>query len=142
MTREILGGKIHGAHVTQVNLDYEGSCAIDQDLLDGANIRPYERVHIYSVNTGHRFDTYAISAPRGSGTVGLNGAAARLGHLGDRVIIVTFVHVPDEELAGHESCIVIVNEKNRPVKTKKHLLSKAPARRKSAPATRKRKGGK
>ena len=124
MTRELLGGKIHNARVTHVNLEYEGSCAIDANLLDAANIRPYERVHIYSLNTGHRFDTYAIFARRGSGTIGLNGAAARLGHLGDRVIIVSFVHVEEENLARHKPAVVVVDEKNRPIKNKRHSIKK------------------
>ncbi len=126
MIRAILGGKIHNARVTQVNLAYEGSGAIDENLLDAANIRPYERVHIYSLNTGHRFDTYAIPARRGSGTIGLNGAAARLGHLGDRVIIVTYVEIPDEILAKHKPSVVVVDENNHPAKTKRHSIRKKP----------------
>jgi aspartate 1-decarboxylase len=122
MTREMLGGKIHSARVTQVNLEYEGSCAIDEDLLDAANIRRYERVHIYNMNSGTRFDTYAIPGKRGSGIIGLNGAAARLGHLGDRVIIVSFVQVSEEKLTAHKPTVVVVDEKNRPVKNKRHSI--------------------
>ena len=126
MTREVLGGKIHNAHVTQVNLEYEGSCAIDEDLLDAANISPYERIHIYNMHSGTRFDTYAIPAKRGSGMIGLNGAAARLGQKGDRVIIVSFVQVADEHLRAHKPAVVVVNEKNHPVKNKRHSIPKKP----------------
>ncbi len=121
MTREVMGGKLHRVRITQCNLDYEGSCAIDQDLLDAANIVPFERIHIYNVSTGHRMDTYAIPAKRGSGMIGLNGAAARLAQKGDHVIIVTYVQVPDEELGKHRSSVVLVDEKNKPVKTIRHI---------------------
>jgi len=122
MIREVMGGKLHLVRITQCNLEYEGSCAIDQDLLDAANILPFERIHIYNVNSGQRLDTYAIPARRGSGTVGLNGAAARLAQRGDRVIIVTYVQVNDEETAKHRSTVVMVDEKNKPVKTIRHSL--------------------
>ena len=120
MKREMLGGKIHSAHVTQVNLEYEGSCAIDLDLLDQAGILPYERVHVYDVTTGARFDTYAIPARRGSGTIAMNGAAARLAQKGDTVIILSFVQADDEEISALRPAVVIVDEKNRPVKTQRH----------------------
>jgi aspartate 1-decarboxylase len=122
MTREILGGKIHNARVTQVNLEYEGSCAIDEDLLDAADIRPYERVHIYNMNSGSRFDTYAIPSRRGSGMIGLNGAAARLGQKGDRVIIVSYVQVDDEHVSRHKPTVVVVDERNRLIKNKRHSI--------------------
>lgn len=124
MTREILGGKIHNARVTQVNLDYEGSCAIDEVLLDAANIRPYERVHIYNMHSGSRFDTYAIPARRGSGIIGLNGAAARLGQKGDRVIIVSFVQISDDDLSAHRPTVVVVDDQNRLVKSKRHSIKR------------------
>jgi aspartate 1-decarboxylase len=122
MKREIMGGKIHSARVTQVNLEYEGSCAIDQDLLDAAGIVLYERVHIYNATTGARLDTYAIPARRGSGTIALNGAAARLAQRGDRVIIVSFVQLDDEQLSQHKPTVVMVDEKNRPTKTLHHTI--------------------
>ena len=126
MTREILGGKIHSAHVTQVNLEYEGSCAIDEDLLDLANICPWERVHVYNMNSGVRFDTYAIPGKRGSGVIGLNGAAARLGQKGDRVIIVSFVQIEEEALDAHKPAVVVVDEKNRPIKHMHHTMHRKP----------------
>ncbi len=122
MTREILGGKIHSATVTQCNLEYEGSCAIDEDLLDAANIASYERIHIYNMNSGFRFDTYAIPAKRGSGMIGLNGAAARLGQKGDRVIIVSFVQISDSDLTAHKPMVVVVDAQNKPVKNKRHSI--------------------
>ncbi len=120
MLREMLGGKIHSATLTETRLDYEGSCAIDRDLLDAAGITVYERVHIYNVNSGVRLDTYAIPAKRGSGKVGLNGAAARLGQPGDKVIIVNYVQVADEELSKHRCKVVLVDEKNKITKLIEH----------------------
>lgn len=122
MKREVLGGKIHSARITQVNLEYEGSVAVDLDLLDAANILPYERVHIYNITTGARLDTYAIPAKRKSGTIGLNGAAARLAQRGDRVIIVSFVQVEDAEIPAHHPVVVLVDEQNHPVKTLRHTM--------------------
>ena len=126
MKREMLGGKIHSARVTQVNLEYEGSCTVDLDLLDAAGILPYERVHVYNVTTGARLDTYAIPARRGSGTVALNGAAARLGAKGDQVIIVCYVQVGEEDLVSHRPTVVVVDENNRAVKTLRHNLRRKP----------------
>ena len=126
MKHEMLGGKIHAARVTQVNLDYEGSCAVDLDLLEAAGILPYERVHIYNVTTGARLDTYAIPARRGSGTIGLNGAAARLAEKGDQVIIVSFVQIDDQDFASHRPTVVVVDDKNRAVKTLRHNLRRKP----------------
>ena len=122
MKREMLGGKIHSARVTQVNLQYEGSCEIDPDLLEAANIRPFERIHIYNSTTGARLDTYAIVAKRGSGTIGLNGAAARLAQKGDKVIIVTYVSIDEEELKSHRCTVVLVDEKNHPSKILRHSI--------------------
>ncbi|HEY3294627.1 MAG TPA: aspartate 1-decarboxylase [bacterium] len=122
MIREVMGGKLHLVRITQCNLDYEGSCAIDQNLLDAANILPFERIHIYNVNSGQRLDTYAIPGRRGSGMIGLNGAAARLAQKGDRVIIVTYVQVNEDEIASHRSTVIMVDEKNQPVKTIRHSL--------------------
>ncbi|MBU0508093.1 aspartate 1-decarboxylase [bacterium] len=122
MTREMLGAKIHAAHVTQVNLEYEGSCAIDTDLLDAAGIAPYERVHIYNITTGARLDTYAIPARRGSRTIGLNGAAARLAQRGDRIIIASYVQVDDQEVQHHKPVVVVLDDENRIVKTHRHSV--------------------
>jgi aspartate 1-decarboxylase len=122
MKREILGGKIHSVRITQSNLAYEGSCAIDVDLLEGAGILPFERIHIYNINTGHRLDTYAIEAKRGSGTIGLNGAAARLGQVGDKVIIVSFVQLDEDEIPKYRSKVVLVDEHNHVKKIVRHKV--------------------
>jgi len=122
MIREVMGGKLHLVRITQCNLEYEGSCAIDLNLLEAANILPFERIHIYNVNSGQRLDTYAIPGRRGSGMIGLNGAAARLAQKGDRVIIVTYVQVNEDEIASHRSTVVMVDDKNKPVKTIRHTL--------------------
>lgn len=120
MIREILGGKIHSATLTETKIDYEGSCAIDRDLLDAAGIAIYERVHVYNITSGARLDTYAIPAKRGSGKVGLNGAAARLGQTGDKVIIATYVHLTDDELRKHRARVVIVDAQNKITKQIEH----------------------
>jgi aspartate 1-decarboxylase len=95
--RQFLRSKIHRATITQTDLHYEGSLTLDRDLMDAASIADHEVIHVVNVNNGERFTTYAIEGPRGSGVVGLNGAAARLGMPGDLVIIMTFrfAEVPD-----------------------------------------------
>ena len=90
MFRHFLRAKIHRATVTQCELNYEGSCAIDQDLLDLSGIAPFEKIDIYNINNGERFTTYAIAAARGSKTISLNGAAARRASVGDLVIIAAY----------------------------------------------------
>jgi aspartate 1-decarboxylase len=105
--------KIHRATVTEANLNYEGSVTIDSDLMDAADILPHEQVQVLNVNNGERFDTYAIRGPRGSGIVCLNGPAARLAHVGDRVIIITYVTMEREELLRHVPTVVVVDDRNR-----------------------------
>lgn len=114
MDRILLKSKIHRATVTDTRLDYEGSIAIDTDLMAAADLLPNEQVHIYNINNGERFVTYAIPARRGSGMVQLNGAAARLGEPGDRIIIAAYAHVPDAEARAFRPRIVLVDERNRP----------------------------
>lgn len=113
MSRVMLRAKIHRAAVTECDLHYEGSCGIDQDLLDAADIREYEKIELYNVNNGQRFSTYAISAPRGSGAISLNGAAARLAHLGDLMIICTYAPMTEAECGEHVPRVVLVDEGNR-----------------------------
>jgi aspartate 1-decarboxylase len=115
----MLRAKIHRATVTQCDLNYEGSCGIDEDLLDAADIREFEKIELYNVSNGERFSTYAIKGKRGSGEISLNGAAARLAHLGDLLIICTYAPMTDEEIAGYQQKIVFVDEKNRMVGLKK-----------------------
>ncbi len=112
MNRQMLRAKLHRATITEANLDYEGSLTIDKDLLDAVGIIPFERVKVYNINNGERFDTYAIEGKRGSGVIGLNGAAARKGMVGDLIIIVTFGFYAEEELQSYHPNIALLNEKN------------------------------
>ena len=105
--------KIHRATVTEADLNYEGSITLDADLMDAAEILPHEQVQILNVNNGERFDTYAIRGARGSGVVCLNGPAARLAHVGDTVIIVTYAMMEREELLRHVPTVVNVDGQNR-----------------------------
>ena len=113
MRRRMFGSKIHRATVTVADVDYEGSVTIDQDLLDAAGILEWEEVHIWDVTNGNRLATYAISGPRGSGVIGINGAAAHLVHPGDVVILATFVELSDAEAREHQPTAVFVDEQNR-----------------------------
>lgn len=113
MQRIMLRAKIHRASVTQCDLNYEGSCGIDEDLMDAADIREFEKIELYNINNGERFSTYAIRGKRGSGEISLNGAAARLAHLGDLMIICTYAPMSDAEAAALQPKIVFVDEKNR-----------------------------
>jgi len=113
MRRNLLKSKIHRATVTASELHYEGSCAIDLDLLEAADIREFERVEIWNVSNGARLNTYAIVAERGSGTISLNGSAARHAQVGDLVIIATFADFDDEEAQGHKPKLVFVDGDNR-----------------------------
>lgn len=113
MQRNLLKSKIHRATVTASELHYEGSCAIDLDLLEAADIREFERVEIWNVSNGARLNTYAIVAERGSGTISLNGSAARHAQVGDLVIIATFADYTDEESRAHKPRLVFVDGANR-----------------------------
>jgi aspartate 1-decarboxylase len=113
MFREFLKSKIHRAVITQANLNYEGSLTIDQELMDAAGVARYEKIDVYNISNGKRFSTYAIPGERGSGTIGLNGAAARLGSVGDLIIIVSYVHLTEDEVNKHEPVIVLADGQNR-----------------------------
>ncbi len=113
MFRTLLKSKIHRATVTHCELHYEGSCGIDLDLLEAANLRANEQVHIWNVNNGERFITYAIEAPRGSGIISLNGSAARRASVGDLVIIAAFGLVAEAELDACVPQLVFPDEANR-----------------------------
>lgn len=109
----MLKSKIHRATVTDANLNYVGSITVDRDLLDLADIHEYEKVSVLNINTGARFETYAINGPRGRGDICLNGAAARLAHPGDLVIILTYAEYDEAELVdGHEPTVVHLNSRN------------------------------
>ncbi len=111
--RTMLKSKIHRARVTQVDLDYEGSIAIDRALLEASDILPFERVEVLDINNGARFSTYAIEAEANSGTIGINGAAARLVAKGDIVIILSYCQVNDDEAINVAPVIVLVDNQNR-----------------------------
>ena len=119
MQRIMLRAKIHRATVTQCDLNYEGSCGIDEDLLEAADIREFEKVDLYNINNGERFSTYAIKGKRGSGEISLNGAAARLAHLGDLPIICTYAPMSENEITTYKQKIVFVDEKNSITSLKK-----------------------
>ncbi len=109
----MLKAKLHKATITEADLNYEGSLTIDKDLLDAVGIIPFERVKVYNISNGERFDTYAIEGTRGSGVIGLNGAAARKGMVGDLIIIVTFGFYAPDELETYHPDIALLNENNQ-----------------------------
>jgi aspartate 1-decarboxylase len=113
MFRSLLKSKIHRVAVTQCELHYEGSCAIDENLLEAANIAENEQIHIWNINNGERFITYAIKGERGSGMISVNGSAARRASNGDLLIIAAFAQVHDDQVAGHEPQLVLVDDNNR-----------------------------
>jgi aspartate 1-decarboxylase len=111
--RKLQRGKIHGAAVTGADLHYEGSIAIDTDLLAAAGITPFESVYVWNVNNGERFETYAILNPAGSREVLVNGAAARRAQVGDRVIVAVFGWLAETELTSHTPAILLMGSANR-----------------------------
>lgn len=111
MQRVVLAGKIHRATVTDADLDYEGSCSIDPELMRAAGIVDGEQVHIVNVSNGSRAITYAI--PGAPGQIGLNGAMAHIGGRGDTVIIIAYAHLTEAELATHRPRVVLVDDANR-----------------------------
>src|SRR2546421_10587693 len=123
MQRTMCKGKIHRATVTQANLNYVGSITIDADLLEAADIYPYEKVQVVNVNNGARLETYTIAGARGSGVICLNGAAARHAAEGDIVIIMNYGQYNEEEIRSLEPHIVFVDEQNQITETKHVPLS-------------------
>jgi len=116
MLREMMHGKLHQAAVTGCRLDDQGSISIDEDLLDAAGILVHQRVQVANLNTGGRFETYTIAAPRGSRTVLINGAAARLAQQGDRVIIIAYALFSDDEARRLVPKVILLDAGNRVVK--------------------------
>jgi aspartate 1-decarboxylase len=112
MQRNMLRAKLHRATVTEADLNYEGSCGIDEDLLDVADIKEFEYIELYNINNGERFSTYVIKAPRGSGVISLNGAAARKAHVSDLLIICTYAPMTEAEVVGHKPKVVLLDERN------------------------------
>lgn len=113
MMRTMCKSKIHGATVTESNLHYVGSLTIDRALMRASGIAPYEWLHVANVTTGARFETYAIEGEEGSGAIGLNGAAARLGAIGDKLIIMCSAMIGEDELEHFTPKVVFVDEQNR-----------------------------
>lgn len=113
MLIEVLQAKIHNVRITQTELNYTGSITIDEDLLDASGMIPNQKVLIVNNNNGERFETYIILGERGSGIIGLNGAAARRGQVGDELIIMTFCQVTPEEAKAHQPKNIFPDRKNR-----------------------------
>lgn len=113
MQRTMLHAKLHRVTVTHAELHYEGSCAIDQLLLEAADIREYQQIDIYNINNGERFTTYAIAAAPGSGVISVNGAAARRAAPGDLLIIASFTNHDEAELAQYAPRLLYVDARNR-----------------------------
>lgn len=114
---EILKSKIHKAVVTETDVDYVGSITIDEDLMEAADIYEFERIHVWNITNGSRLSTYAISGERGSGVICLNGAAAHLNRVGDRVILATFAFVEKEKAKKVKPKVIIVDHNNKIEKT-------------------------
>ncbi len=112
MQRTMMKSKIHRATVTDANLNYVGSITIDRSLMDAADLREYEQVQVVDIDNGARFETYVIEGPAGSGTICLNGAAARLVQRGDRVIVISYGVYDADEIEEHSPIVVLVDESN------------------------------
>ena len=121
MYRTLLKSKIHRATVTDCELHYEGSCAIDEDLLDAANLMENEQVHVWNVDNGERFVTYAIRGERGSGIISVNGSAARRAAVGDLLIIAAFAQVPEDQCQDFKPRLVFVDGTNRIKEQRSHI---------------------
>lgn len=121
MFRTLLKSKIHRVKTTHCELHYEGSCAIDEDLLDAANIAENEQVHIWNIDNGERFVTYAIRGQRGSGMISVNGSAARRACVGDLLIIAAFAQVHEDHVKTHEPELVFVDDNNRQTELRHHV---------------------
>ena len=113
MTVTLLKSKLHRIRVTEAKLDYVGSLTIDEDLMDAVGMYNYERLLVANVDSGERFETYAMRGPRGSGVCCLNGAAAHKGKVGDLLIVMTWAQVPEEEAKGFTPKVGIIGEGNR-----------------------------
>ncbi len=114
MFRQVLLSKIHRVTITACDPDYNGSISIDKDLLDKSGMHEFERVEIFNLNNGERFSTYIIEGKPGTGEIGINGAAARINQPGDKIIIVNYGFMTEEEINQHKPVIVCVDDKNRP----------------------------
>jgi len=113
MQRVFLKGKIHQATITGSNLHYEGSLTIDRELMEAAGMLPYEKIEVYNITNGKRFSTYLIEGERGSGIIGVNGAAAHLAQPGDLIIVAAYAMIYEDELPGYKPKIVLLDSQNR-----------------------------
>ena len=112
MQRIMMKSKIHRAAITGADLNYEGSITIDEDLMEEADMLIYEKVSVVNINNGERFETYVIPGKRGGREICLNGAAARKGQVGDRIIIISYVHIDEEEVRSFKPTVLLVDEEN------------------------------
>jgi aspartate 1-decarboxylase len=119
MERIMCKSKLHRAKVTQAELYYEGSVTIDADLMDAADIAPYEKIQVVNINNGQRFESYAIEGKRRSGVICINGAAARMAHVGDEIIIITYANYTEEELKSFKPTLILLDRENK-IKDIKH----------------------
>ncbi|MFN3603235.1 MAG: aspartate 1-decarboxylase [Leptonema sp. (in: bacteria)] len=125
MYLEMFKAKIHRATVTDANLHYEGSLTVDEELLIASGIRPYEKVSVVNINNGARFETYIIKGKANQGEICLNGAAARLGQVGDKIIIISYALIEESEIPeNYEPRVVLVNENNQIVKVTGNFITK------------------
>jgi aspartate 1-decarboxylase len=118
MLREMMKSKIHMATVTETRLDYNGSLTVDRDLMDAADLLPYEKIQVVNMNSGYRMETYVIEGKRGSGVIGVNGGAARHAQVGDKVLVICYCMLEDAEARKLVPRVIFVDEKNRVVKKK------------------------
>ena len=121
MQRTMLKSKLHRVTTTHSELHYEGSCAIDENLMDAANICENEQIHIWNVDNGERFVTYAIKGERGSGMISVNGSAARRACTGDLLIIASFAQVHEDQVKVHQPQLVFVDDQNRQTELRHHV---------------------
>lgn len=112
MLRTVCKSKLHGATVTEANVQYTGSLTLDAELMQAADLAPYEQVHVVDVDNGARVVTYCIEGAAGSGTVCVNGAAARLISAGDKIIVISYAHVTPEELEGFAPTVIVLDQRN------------------------------
>lgn len=127
MNRFMFKSKIHRARVTQADLYYEGSLTVDEELMEAADLLPYEQISVVNINNGERLETYVIPGTRGSGEICLNGAAARKGAVGDQVIIISYASMSNELAARHRPTVVLVNEDNHIISVTDSVASFTPA---------------
>src|SRR5215469_17764635 len=123
MLTKLLKAKLHNVTVTYTDVNYHGSITIDADLLSASGLLPNEAVLVADTENGNRFETYVIAGEPGSGVIGINGAAARLSKIGNRVIVMSFVHATPQEAAQHHARVVIVDAKNKAIETIDHPSS-------------------